>query len=380
MSATVRGQGGGGGFSIPGLGGGGGGLGFPMKAGGGLLGLIVLAAAIFLPRLLGGGSQPVSAPSLGGADGSDSLGPTQCETEIEQVICGGTDDVAVYWIGEFPQAFNGRQYEETFTQIFSGAINTACGQATSQVGPFYCPADQLVYFDLEFLQQLQQQFGATGDLAAQYIVAHEYGHHVQNLLGISDRGQPSLGSRIRVEPTSTRSPSSCRRTASPAPGPTTRSSAVSSSPVRSARHSTPRPRSAMTASSSRRRARSIPRHGPTAHRSNACRGSGAASRRVTPTAATRSASSRPTLPLTGYPPRTRYTHSNGPMPKRRWYQAAKAMATAQYTGSERERRVEPRRADPPEPVDDEVEHQGMRDVQRQGHRTGMAEQLDRSRA
>ena len=183
----VRGQGGGGGFSIPGLGGGGGGLGFPMKAGGGLLGLIVLAAAIFLPRLLGGGSQPVSAPSVAGANGSESLGPTQCETEIEQVICGGTDDVAVYWIGEFPQAFNGRQYEETFTQIFSGAINTACGQATSQVGPFYCPADHLVYFDLEFLQQLQQQFGATGDLAAQYIVAHEYGHHVQNLLGISDQ-------------------------------------------------------------------------------------------------------------------------------------------------------------------------------------------------
>ncbi len=179
-----RGQGGGG-FSIPGLGGGGGGMGFPMKAGGGLIGLLVLAAAILLPRLLGGGSQPVSAPSLGGADGSDSLGPTDCETEIEQVVCGATDDVAEYWIIAYPQAFGGRQYEETFTEFFSGAVNTACGQASSQVGPFYCPADGLVYFDLEFLQQLQQQFGATGDLAAQYIVAHEYGHHVQNLLGIS---------------------------------------------------------------------------------------------------------------------------------------------------------------------------------------------------
>ena len=178
-----RGQGGGG-FGIPGLGGGG--MGFPMKAGGGLIGLLVLAAAIFLPRLLGGGSQPVSAPSVGGSDGG-SAGLTQCVSEIEQVICGATDSVAEYWIAVFPQAFNGRQYEETFTQIFSGAVDTACGQASAQVGPFYCPADRLIYFDLEFLQQLQQQFGATGDLAAQYIVAHEYGHHVQNLLGISDQ-------------------------------------------------------------------------------------------------------------------------------------------------------------------------------------------------
>ena len=124
MSATGAGQGGGGGFGIPGLGGGGGGLGFPMKAGGGLLGLIVLAAAIFLPRLLGGGSQPVSAPSVGGADGSDSLGPTQCETEIEQVLCGGTDDVALYWIGEFPQAFDGRSTRRRSPEFFSGATNT----------------------------------------------------------------------------------------------------------------------------------------------------------------------------------------------------------------------------------------------------------------
>jgi uncharacterized protein len=159
-------------------------MGFPMKAGGGLIGLLVLAAAIFLPRLLGGGSQPVSAPSAGGADGSGEA--FQCETELEQVICGATDDVAIYWGEMLPQAF-GQPYQETFTDIFSGVIGTNCGQATSQVGPFYCPADRGVYFDLEFLQQLQQQFGATGDLAAQYIVAHEYGHHVQNLLGISDQ-------------------------------------------------------------------------------------------------------------------------------------------------------------------------------------------------
>ena len=69
--------------------------------------------------------------------------------------------------------------------FFSGFIDTGCGQASSEIGPFYCPVDSLVYFDLDFLLQLQEQFGATGDLAAQYIVAHEYGHHVQNVLGIN---------------------------------------------------------------------------------------------------------------------------------------------------------------------------------------------------
>ena len=71
--------------------------------------------------------------------------------------------------------------------FFSGFTNTGCGQASSQTGPFYCPLDSMVYFDLDFLPQLQEQFGATGDLAAQYIVAHEYGHHVQNVLGINDQ-------------------------------------------------------------------------------------------------------------------------------------------------------------------------------------------------
>jgi predicted metalloprotease len=164
---------------------GGGGMGIPMKAGGGLLGLLVLAAAILLPRLLGGGGQSVVGPSAAGADGGTAAA-YDCETELAQIVCGATDDVAIYWTGEFPQAF-GQPYEETFTDIFSGAVNTACGQATSQVGPFYCPADRIVYFDLEFLAQLQQQFGATGDLAAQYIVTHKYGHHVQNLRGISER-------------------------------------------------------------------------------------------------------------------------------------------------------------------------------------------------
>jgi predicted metalloprotease len=194
-----RGQGGGGGgFGFPG-GGGGGGFPIPTKAGGGILGLIILLAAIFLPRLLSGGHQAVDTTS----DGNVTSSTGACESDLEQQLCGATIDVQDYWTRTFPQAF-GSAYTPTKTVFFSQSTDTGCGQATSQVGPFYCPIDGLVYFDLDFLTQLQDQFGATGDLAAQYIVAHEFGHHVQNLLGKSDevnqaqQQDPSQANRLSV--------------------------------------------------------------------------------------------------------------------------------------------------------------------------------------
>ena len=120
----------------------------------------------------------------------------------------------------YPQAF-GSAYEPTQTVFFSGATGTNCGQASSEVGPFYCPADRLVYFDLDFLTQLQNQFGATGDLAAQYIVAHEYGHHVQNLTGVSGQVHQAQQSNPGQAQRLLDRASSCRPTASPARGPTT---------------------------------------------------------------------------------------------------------------------------------------------------------------
>jgi hypothetical protein len=172
-----RGRGGGGG-----LGGGLGGMNFPIKAGGGLLGIVVLLATMFLPKLLGG-LGGTSAASV--SPGSESSGEdVECVTEIEQIVCGAVEDVQPYWTEQFPVSFD-RAYEPADTVFFSGFADTGCGQASSEVGPFYCPPDKLVYFDLDFLVQLQEQFGATGDLAAQYIVAHEYGHHVQNVLGIN---------------------------------------------------------------------------------------------------------------------------------------------------------------------------------------------------
>ncbi|MDJ0770386.1 MAG: neutral zinc metallopeptidase [Ilumatobacter sp.] len=180
----------GGGIPIPGGRGGGGlgGLGGLLKGGGGLMGILLLAAVFFLPKLLGGGIGSTASgltPASPGASSATSSGDSDaCSSELEQILCGATNDVSEYWIDQLPLSF-GVEYQDTQTVFFSGFTNTGCGQASSQTGPFYCPLDNLVYFDLDFLVTLQNQFGATGDLAAQYIVAHEFGHHVQNVLGIN---------------------------------------------------------------------------------------------------------------------------------------------------------------------------------------------------
>jgi hypothetical protein len=81
----------------------------------------------------------------------------------------------------------GKTYEEPKLVLFSGAVQSACGLASAAVGPFYCPADRKLYIDLSFYRDLQQKFGAPGDFAQAYVIAHEVGHHVQNLLGIADK-------------------------------------------------------------------------------------------------------------------------------------------------------------------------------------------------
>jgi len=184
MIQDRRGSGGGG---LGGMfGGGGGGIPLPGKVGGGLFGIILTLAVLFLPRLLNGQGTSSLVNSNGGSSAAD-VNDGSCNSELESIICGATEDVQGYWQREF-QAL-GRQYEPTQTVFFSGATSTGCGQASSETGPFYCPEDHLVYLDLDFLAQLQDQFSAQGDLASQYIVAHEYGHHVQNLLGTNAQVQ-----------------------------------------------------------------------------------------------------------------------------------------------------------------------------------------------
>ena len=97
-------------------------------------------------------------------------------------MLGSTEDV---WTKVFAEG--GRTYQEPRLVLFSGAVESACGFTSAAVGPFYCPLDGKVYLDLSFFAELEQQFGAPGDFAQAYVIAHEIGHHVQNLLGVSDK-------------------------------------------------------------------------------------------------------------------------------------------------------------------------------------------------
>jgi uncharacterized protein len=106
------------------------------------------------------------------------------------VVLADTEDV---WSALFKGM--GRTYEEPNLVLFSGSVSSACGLASAAVGPFYCPADRNVYIDLSFYRDLQTRFGAPGDFAQAYVIAHEIGHHVQNLLGIAEKVQ-SQRSRV----------------------------------------------------------------------------------------------------------------------------------------------------------------------------------------
>ncbi|HEV2836529.1 MAG TPA: neutral zinc metallopeptidase [Pyrinomonadaceae bacterium] len=102
--------------------------------------------------------------------------------EFVGVVLAKSEDV---WNGVFRQ--NGRQYREPTLVLFTDQVQSACGRAGASVGPFYCPGDEKVYIDLSFYDELRRRFKAPGDFAQAYVIAHEVGHHVQNLLGISDR-------------------------------------------------------------------------------------------------------------------------------------------------------------------------------------------------
>jgi predicted metalloprotease len=106
------------------------------------------------------------------------------EARFVSMVLADTEDT---WRALFQKA--GRQYQDPHLVLFTGATQTACGLGRAAMGPFYCPPDQKVYIDLSFYDDLKQRFGAPGDFAQAYVIAHEIGHHVQNLLGISDKVQ-----------------------------------------------------------------------------------------------------------------------------------------------------------------------------------------------
>ena len=127
-----------------------------------------------------GVSDVASAPS---EPQQGPMGAPSDETgRFAAVILGSTEDV---WGEIFEE--KGRHYERPHLVLFSDAVQSACGTAQSAVGPFYCPRDSQVYLDLSFFQELAQRFGAPGDFARAYVIAHEVGHHVQNQLGMMDK-------------------------------------------------------------------------------------------------------------------------------------------------------------------------------------------------
>ncbi|RKN50640.1 neutral zinc metallopeptidase [Micromonospora endolithica] len=174
-----------------GSGGGGGIGGIPIPIGGGRGGIVGIVIAV-LVALVGGGFGLNAATNGGGGEQGDNTSLEQtcaAEDALQKLECRNTlyvNSIQAYWRTALPEAF-GDQYKATDTVFFSQAVTTACGQADSGVGPFYCPADSLVYIDLSFYQVLGEQLGAEGEFAQPYVLAHEYGHHVQNLLGTNEQ-------------------------------------------------------------------------------------------------------------------------------------------------------------------------------------------------
>ena len=178
------------------LGRGGGGFGFPSgggmgRAGGGLsIGTIVFLVIVYLVLKVGLGIDLLqvlgqNGGMVGGGQGyeqSDSSAPTPANDEMKQFVATVLAETEDTWNGIFKSM--GKTYEEPKLVLFSGHIDSACGLASAATGPFYCPGDHKVYLDMAFFKQMKDQFGASGDFAQAYVVAHEVGHHVQNLLGI----------------------------------------------------------------------------------------------------------------------------------------------------------------------------------------------------
>ena len=153
----------------------------------GIIGIVVAMGAIFLFSNMGSITAPsaptpqVSAPAPGAPAGSASQLQTETDRFVAKVLAT-TEDT---WGKVF--AASGQQYPAPRLVLFDGSIRSACGGASAASGPFYCPADQKVYLDTAFFDQLGRQFGAPGDFAAAYVIAHEVGHHIQTVTGISQQ-------------------------------------------------------------------------------------------------------------------------------------------------------------------------------------------------
>ncbi|GAA4402593.1 neutral zinc metallopeptidase [Fodinibacter luteus] len=191
--------------------GGGGGAPGGMVVGGGIGGIIMLILAMIFginPGDITGGGTTTEPGQVqaGGEQGSEAF--AACRTgadaneNTECRVIGTVNSVQAFWAGELPRY--GKEWQPTQTVLYRGTTQSACGTASNQVGPFYCPLDKMVYIDADFFRILEQQFGSSaGPLAQEYVVAHEYGHALQDQLGLLGRAQqdpqgPESGA-VRVE-------------------------------------------------------------------------------------------------------------------------------------------------------------------------------------
>ena len=170
-----------------------------VAVGGGGLGVIGVVIYLVIALTGGGGGGGGAADILGQlgqgrqpATADNAQVAKDCQTgedaneKLDCAVVADIDSIQDFWRGELPQ--HGTSYVPVNTVWFSGQVSTGCGAADSGVGPFYCPADKLVYIDLSFYTELEQKFGAQGGLFVDaYVIAHEYGHHVQDLLGTSSK-------------------------------------------------------------------------------------------------------------------------------------------------------------------------------------------------
>jgi uncharacterized protein len=176
----------------------------PIALGGGGLGIVGVVIYVIVALSGGGGSGSAITDVLGqlGAGGAsatadDAKVATECRTgadankKLDCAVVASIDSIQDYWTRELPKL--GSRYTPIPTIWFTGQVRTGCGTATSGVGPFYCPADKRVYIDLTFYNELHTKFGARGGLFVDaYVLAHEYGHHVQDLLGTESLVKPGV--------------------------------------------------------------------------------------------------------------------------------------------------------------------------------------------
>jgi predicted metalloprotease len=160
-----------------------------VAAGGlGLGGILV----VFLVVILGGDPSEVMQSLDTGTQTTQSAPRSAEEDELAAFVSVVLKETEDHWHRVFPEQL-GRSYREPTLVLFSGQVRSGCGVAGSSTGPFYCPADEKLYIDLSFYQDLKRQFGVSGDFAMAYVVAHEVGHHVQNLLGYTDQVDAARG-------------------------------------------------------------------------------------------------------------------------------------------------------------------------------------------